>query len=62
MTQLRKLTPEKVREMRRLRRVGLKLKQIAEQFDVSVPLVSRIVRPEPKYWRHVAEGEGLDAV
>jgi hypothetical protein len=50
----KKLTPEKVVEMRRLRRVGLKLSQIADKFEVSVPLVSRIVRVNPQHWAHVA--------
>lgn len=53
----RKLDADKVRQMRQLRREGSTLKQIASRFDVSVPLVSRIVRAKPKHWAHVVDVE-----
>jgi hypothetical protein len=47
-----KLSDEKVRAIRALRSDGATLTSVAEQFDVSLSVVSRIVNR--KTWRHIA--------
>ena len=48
---LTRLTDDKVLEIRRLRRDGLKLKEIAARFDLTVQHVSKITRRVA--WRHL---------
>ena len=46
-----KLTEEKVREMRRMRELGFKTKEIASKFDISTPAAHQAINR--KTWRHV---------
>lgn len=54
-SQVAKLTPEKVRQIRALRGIKTQI-EIAEEFDISIPLVCRVQTGQ--IWKHVEDIDG----
>jgi len=53
-----KMTEEKVREIRRMRKVGASLKELSEAFDISTAQASAIANY--KFWKHVRDNHLLE--